>query len=272
LLAVTVDNGFFSEVALANARRVLESIDDVDHMVFRPKVGLFRQTFRHAFTHLNQGGCYTTVDRLDGDLVFDICRNLAARLSIPLMIAGLSPGQVEGILGLDSFETQRCDERKRRTESAGFLLEDIYQASYLKYWWDGTAWVDERIPRVLFPFYAWRYDEDFIRREVVRLHLVEQGRDNPLVTNNHTIPVMLAVDMSVLGYSGFEPEFADLVRSGKADRTFWLNLFESIEYLTKHGCFLPKCIDDTLARLNLTRRDVHLPERELGMNGVVVSD
>jgi hypothetical protein len=77
------------------------------------------------------------------------------------------------------------------------------------------GWPVERVPRVLYPFVAWGYDEDRLRNEVVRLDLIPPGRDNPLATNNDTIPVMLAVDYCVLGYSGFEPEFAELVRAAK---------------------------------------------------------
>jgi len=175
------------------------------------------------------------------------------------MIAGLSPEQVERILGLRWFETHREVELRRRKESAGFDLSTIYSPEDLSYWWDGSRWPADRVPRVLYPFYAWGYNEDWVRAEVVRLGLIGQGNDNPIITNNDTIPVMLAVDSSVLGYSGFEPEFAELVRDGRADRDFWLNVFESLEYLTKHGQFLPQCIDDTLGRLGLTRNDVGIP-------------
>jgi hypothetical protein len=260
LLAVTVDNGFFSQVALANCRRILDRIEGVDHMFFKPHRQLYIKTFRHALTHLNEGGCYTTVDRMDGDLTFDIARNLAARLEIPLLIAGLSPGQIERILGLQSFETRHEDERKNRTQCAGFRLEEIYDDRERKqYWWDGTAWDERRIPRVLYPFYAWGYDEDWIRNEVVRLGLLEAGQDNPLATNNDTIPVMLAVDSCRFGYSGFEPEFAELVRAGKADRAFWLTTFESLEYLCRRGQFMPQSIAETLQRLGLSHAEVGLP-------------
>jgi len=259
LLAVTIDNGFFSQVAMQNARRILERISDVDHLVIKPRPTLYKNTFRYALTHLNEGGCYTTVDRMDGDLAFDIGRNFAASLEIPLMVAGLSTEQIERIFELKSFETDRNIERSRRTESAGFPLEQIYGPDEIKYWWDGTAWPTHRVPRVIYPFYAWDYDEQAIREEVVRRGLIEPGQDNPLITNNDTIPVMVAVDICFLGYSGFEPEFAELVRLGKADRTIWLNVFEAAEYLTKNGNFLPRCIDDTLTRLDLTRSDVGIP-------------
>jgi len=259
LLAVTIDNGFFSQVAMANCVSILERIDKVDHIVFKPKPGLYVRTFRHALTHLNPGGCYTTVDRMDGDLAFDCGRNLAASLDIPLVIAGLSPGQVERILELRWFETRREVELSRRVESAGFDLSSVYSPEDLSYWWDGTRWPEDRVPRVLYPYYAWGYNEEWVRGEVVRLGLIGHGNDNPIITNNDTIPVMLAVDSAVMGYSGFEPEFAELVRHGRADRNFWLNVFESLEYLTKHGRFLPRCIDDTLGRLGLTRSEVGIP-------------
>src|SRR5262249_8040042 len=147
---------------------VLERLQ-TDHTVSKPKPTVYEWTFRHALTHLDEGSCYTTVDRMDGDLVFDIGRNLAAMWDIPLVIAGLSDTQVGRILGLETFETRREDERKKRVESAGFRLADVYVPEDLKYWWDGTAWPKERIPRVLYPFVAWNYDEQFIRSEVVRL-------------------------------------------------------------------------------------------------------
>ncbi len=255
LLAVMVDNGFSSPIALQNVKRVFERLD-VDHMVFKPRKSLFRKAFRHALKNLNPEGCYTTVDRMDGDLIFDIGRNLTARMDIPLMIAAMSPVQLEKVFGLNDFESPREQEVRRRTHSAGFKLEDLYTPEELNWWWDGTAWTEDRVPRVLYPFKAWPYDEAWISEEVVRLGLLESGGQNPLATNNETIPVMLALDMCVLGYSGFEPEFAQLIREGKADRDAWLNIWETIEFLSKQGKFLPECIDDTLSKLDLTRSEL----------------
>jgi hypothetical protein len=99
---------------------------------------------------------------------------------------------------------------------------------------------------------AWPYDEEFIRTQVVNLGLIPAGQDNPLATNNDLIPVMLALDISRLGYSAFEPEFAELVRAKKADRHLWLAMFQSLEYLVPRGEFMPRSIADTLTRLGLT--------------------
>lgn len=252
LAALTVDNSFMSSVALANCRQILSRLPGIDHFVLRPKRGLYARAFRHALTHLEGQGCYAKVDRMDGDLTFDIGRNFAATLAAPLLISGLSPEQVERILGLTSFEAPPEVEHRRRTHSADFALDELYDADELdQYWWNPDRWPAERRPRVLHPFHAWRYDEEFIPREVVRLGLIDPGQDNPLITNNDTIPVMLAVDSVNLGYSSFEPEFAQLIRDGKADREMWLALFQAIEYQAKRGEFLPHCIADTLERLDL---------------------
>lgn len=261
LVALTVDNSFMSSVAQANCRQILSKLEGIDHFIFRPQKNLYARTFRHAFTHLDGQGCYAKVDRMDGDLTFDIGRNFAATVSAPLLISGLSPEQVERILQLKSFESPRSIENQRRTRSADYALEQIYTPEELnRYWWNPEQWPEERRPRVLHPFHAWQYDEEWIPQEVVRLGLIEAGQDNPLITNNDTIPVMLAVDSANLGYSSFEPEFAQLVREGRADRRIWLAMFEAIEYLVKHGQFLPQCISDTLHRLDLEPQDVGLPE------------
>ena len=258
--ALTVDNSFMSQMALANCRQIQAKLDGLDHFIFRPQRGLYARAFRHALTHLDGADCYSKVDRMDGDLTFDIGRNFAAQVQAPLLISGLSPEQVERILNLKSFESPKELESQSRTHSANFALEDLYSSQERdRYWWNPQRWPESQRPRVLHPFHAWHYDEDFIPREVVRLGLVEPGLDNPLITNNDTIPVMLAVDCIKLGYSSFEPEFAQLVRQGKADRATWLAMFESIEYLTRRGEFLPRCISDTLQRLELTHSDVELP-------------
>jgi hypothetical protein len=260
LLALMVDNGFTSSVAFANAKRVQGIITDVEYLLVKPKASLFRNTFRYALTHLNAGGCYASVDRLGGDLVFDIGRNTAASFGIPLLLHGGTRAQAHKILKLFNYETPRAWEHARRDSTGGFTLKDIYDQEELKYWWDGSAWPADRVPRVLFPFYAWPYDEEAVRRDVQSLGLFEKGNENPIVSNADLIPVNFAVDNFHLGYSGYEPEFAQLIREKKAAKGPWVALFESIEYLAGHGRLLPRCIAETLSRLGLTHTDVGVPE------------
>jgi hypothetical protein len=45
LLAVTVDNGFFSQIAMANCRHILDRISGVDHMFFKPQAACTSRPF-----------------------------------------------------------------------------------------------------------------------------------------------------------------------------------------------------------------------------------
>jgi diphthamide synthase (EF-2-diphthine--ammonia ligase) len=259
VLAVTVDNTFMSTVAMENIQEIIRRMG-VDHTILRPRSATMEKMFRYAITHLNEKGCSGTVDQFDGDFFSDMARNLAARLGIPYIIWGLSPSQVENILGLTDFVTSPADEARAREKVAGIRLRDVFDEEEMHYWWNGPAWPEARRPRMVFPFYIWDLPETFIKQEVVRLGLMPRGDESPLVTNNRLIPLMGIVDMIQFGFSSFEPEFAGMVRQGKADRTYWLHMFETMEYAARTGRLLGTSLDETLARLGLTRS-------ELGIKG-----
>jgi hypothetical protein len=66
---------------------------------------------------------------------------------------------------------------------------------------------------------------------------------------------MSVVDILNNGYCSFEPEFAQLVREGKADRKTWLHIFELLEFATRRG-LLAKDTREGLRKLNLSLSDV----------------
>ena len=67
---------------------------------------------------------------------------------------------------------------------------------------------------------------------------------------------MIVADYLRLGYASFEPEFASMVRAGKADRTFWRNVFEMLEYSARTGWLLGGEIDKQARSIGLTRQDI----------------
>ncbi len=255
ILALTVDNTFMSPVAMENVQEIVKRLG-VDHMVFRPRAETMEKMFRHAFTHLNERGCAGTVDQFDGDFFTDAARNIAAEMNIPLVFRGLSRTQVEEILNLDSFVTTPEMDAESRSRVAGVELREIFDDREMSYWWNGPKWPADRRPRMLFPFYIWDMEEEFIKSEVLRLKLTPGGDVSPLITNNRLIPLMGIVDMVQFGYSSFEPEFARMVRAGKADRLHWLYSFETLEYAARTGRFLGDSIDEVLQRLSLARQDL----------------
>lgn len=254
ILAVTVDNTFMSPVAMDNIKEIIRRLD-VDHLMLRPRAATMEKMFRYAITHLNDKGCAGTVDQFDGDFFSDLARNLAAHMDIPFIIWGLSPSQVENILGLTTFITDPADEARARETVAGIRLRDVFDEEEMHYWWNGPLWPAHRRPRMIFPLYIWDLSETHIKQEVERIGLMPRGASSPLLTNHMLIPLMGIVDMLRLGYSSFEPEFAGMVREGKADRKYWLYMFETMEYAARTGRLLGSVVDEALARLSLRRSD-----------------
>ncbi|MGM0482389.1 MAG: hypothetical protein ACQEP6_00790 [Patescibacteria group bacterium] len=255
ILTLTVDNHFMSPVALNNIDSVLSKIN-VDHMLYRPKRKTLIKMFAHALMCVKDRGTAQSVDQFDGDFLHDIARNIAVQMDIPFVVSAVSPVQVERILNVYTYKTSLQEERKKRKNVAGVKLTDLFTEDEMRYWWDGTSVDDDKIPRVLFPFYAWGYDESHIKKQVKDLGFLEKGAENPIITNNQLLPLMGFVDIKRFGYFSFEPEMAELVRNGSAERKFWRNIFEFLEYSARTERFISKSVDNALDKLLLTRRDV----------------
>ena len=213
VLCLVVDNGFMSKWAIPNARHITEKLN-VDLLIVTSYIDEFKRNFRDAFLKLNGRGTYGLVDFADGELIFKIGEEITRYLTTGLMISGLSWVQLERILN----------------------ISDFYRDA------DGVTH--------LYPLAVWCVDEQDIRRYVRDNDLVLKGSDSPIVSNNRLIPLMSALDVLNLGYSSFEPEFAQLIREGKSSRSAWLHVFEFLNYAVMHG-FLNREVKNILAELDL---------------------
>jgi hypothetical protein len=219
LLCLTVDNGFLAPVALTNAAYTARALG-TDLLIVRSRTREFAGTLRNAFLSLNGKGAYSVVDFADGTLIYQVGREVAQELGIPLVIGGLSWVQLEHIFGTSGFELP----------GAGPV-------------------------RTFCPLAVWRVNEQTIRAAVRALSLLPPGQDSPLATNSPLVAAMCVVDILTLGYCSFEPEFAQLVREGKTDRQLWLHLFELAEYLTWKGPLQAEA-NRVLGRLGLSLNQV----------------
>ena len=257
ILAFFVESGFASEVAHQNIKYTFNKVD-VSFEMSRPHFSLFRDLFRHCLINFGTRGGYETIDRADGDCLFDVAKNYASRNKIPLILSGLSRVQCEDILGIDSYEMPIERSSKKRTHIAGFALSDIYDTPDYRYWWSGAK-NGEFSPRLIFPFFCWDYNEDLVRKIVADKELLPVGLVDPIVTNHRVIPLILALDYLRVRYCTFEPEFSKLVREGKAVREQWLPIFQGLEYLAPRGEFMPESIRSILAELDLSAESLQLP-------------
>ncbi len=270
ILALTVDNTFMSPVALVNIKKVIQRLK-VDHQIVRPSRFLMRKMFAFAFRNLNEKGGSGTVDQFDGDFFHDVARNYAYRLNIPLIFSGLSPYQVERILGLNSFLFPKEEDVKKRTHVAGIPLSSIFTEEEMQaWWWDGSSKNEEKIPRMLFPFYVWSISEEEIKKQVIKSGFIDSSEQSPLLTNNRLIPLMSAVDFAQFGYSSFEPEFSRNIRQGYSDPILWRNTFEIAELAASTGLLLDSAIGDVMQELGLSHRELGLP-KGLSLKGIDLS-
>ncbi len=255
LLAFTFDNGFLSETALYNIKSMIRKLN-IDHMVSRPKHAFCEKVFGNALKMLKGRGCAGFVDPIDGDMIFDSARHYAAQAKIPLILIGLSADQLAQYEDWHSFESDPTFEHSKREKARAYAIRDLCDEADLAFWWDPTRYAKEDIARVMYPYVVWRFDEDFLKNELVRLGYLDEKSVSPLATNYELIPLENVVDIRTLGYSSWEPEFTRMIRSGRADKKFWRNVFELVEYAAKTDRFLSKSIEESLKRLGLGKKDI----------------
>lgn len=219
ILAVMINNGFSSPIAVQNAKNVAEKLK-TDLFISNSNIDDFSKAFRKAFLSLNGRGSSGVVDFTDGQMIFQIGQQIAIDLKIPLVIGGLSWVQVQNIVGINHFEL-----------------------------------IERKEVKIIFPLAVWRTHEQEIRKKVRDLGLIPKGSDSPIVSNNNLITTMSAIDVLNNGYCSFEPEFAQMIREGKTERRIWLHLFELLEFATTRG-FLNKELKETLSQLNLLQSDL----------------
>jgi len=175
----------------------------------------FRVALRIALLEAHKHGCYSTVDYADGKLMTQVGINIASDLGIKMAFMGLTKAQVDNILKLDTFYE---------------IVNGV---------------------KLMYPMSIWDPSESEVHNEAKSLI----GETSSILSNNKLVPTMMAVDMKNLGYFSFEKEFSQLIREGKADRDFWVNVCDLGAFFTRWG-FLNKEMKTILDKLDLSVSEV----------------
>lgn len=254
LLTLTIDNGQMSPVALANIHKIVSRLN-LHHIILKPGDAIFDRSFKYAIEQVKGRGCSNVVDMIDGDLFHDIALHFVAQNNIPMLISGLSREQVEDIIKINHFEYPQ-DRLQHKREFSGVLQLKQFSTpdDYLYYWWDPAQY--HELPRMIYPNYLWNYSIAEINEVLEKKCGLSAKETSPVITNNKLIPIMGIIDIRQMGYSSFEPEFAKMVRRGKVNRTYWLNVFQFIEYLAKNTPVFDKDVDDMFSSLKVNKNEV----------------
>jgi len=248
-LAVSVNSGFVSKVALQNMTDTLAKLD-VAHVVIKPPKVVFARFYKWHVLH-HDAPDTPILKRVCGhcsDLIESLVVAEAARRGIPYVLVGLSPDEHLRFF----FEIGR--DLMHESWAPDYLATDFFGAFDRAWWWDPEA--HDTVPRVVFPLHVWPYDEAEVVALCEREGLVKQGNASPLKTNCALIWALGFYDLNRYGYHAYQIPFANLVRNGMADREYWLQTFQVLGPQVKAGKFNQAAVDDFLEAIGMTRAGI----------------
>lgn len=215
VLALTFDNGFISETAMMNIKRVTDLLS-IDHIFFKPKWNLLKQIFSIA----TQKELYPrkTLERASTictscmAMVKTVCLKMAIELNIPMIAYGWSPGQapLQSSLMKNNPSLSMISQQailEPLSEVAGDEIKEYFlsEKHYLK---------PERFPYNVH-LLAWElYDEAIILDEIKKYGWIEPKDTDSNSTNCILNAFANEVHLKRYGFHPYAWEIANMVREG----------------------------------------------------------
>ncbi len=217
LLAVTIDNGFLSNQALDNARRIAD-IAGARHEIFAPPLNDMRRLFHAAAEtelHPETGqGRASSICNACIAVIKLYCLHVAQREGAPLLAWGWSPGQAPLSSALYRPTASMLDIFVSRQREP---LEKVFPG--------GTDWIfeptfceDDVTPRFVHPLALWDYDERSIVAQLEELGWQRPQDVDSTSTNCRLNGLGVALHQRRYGYHPYAYELAGLVRTGSMSK------------------------------------------------------
>lgn len=255
-LAFTTDM-HVPDTAWANIRRTVAALG-VDHMVYTPPKALYRKLFRFLLQNQEARGAVRTVCYVCAPMFEGYSLKTAVEKRIPLVLAGYSPGQPEP--ERMEYEFGRAMLTQRGWTPPEVRDSGLFTDEELAYFWNPKRYPHgTRFPRYLAPFHAWEYDQAEVMKRVVELGLAQSRRSaNPVHSNCPVNWLLMYSDLKHLGYNPYTPEFARLIREGKASRAQWRVLQPVVNFMIRHQIFLGKNVRESLEWLGMKEDELRI--------------
>jgi hypothetical protein len=256
VLAFTTDMNV-PEVAWDNIRRTIAKLG-VDHVVHTPNQEFYRKLYRHLLQNQEARGAVRSVCYVCAPLFEGYALALAVEKQIPLVVAGYSPGQPDPDRMVYEFSRRmivESDWTPPEVRDSGLFTDDELQLFWNPYRYPaGTAF-----PRYLAPFHAWPYSQTEIMQKVVELGLVINSRHaSPVHSNCPLNWLLMYSDLKNLHYNPYVPEFAALIREGKASRAQWRVGIPVVNAMIRTRTFMGRNVTKSLNWLELTPQDLKI--------------
>lgn len=256
VLAFTVDINI-PPLAWENIERTL-GVLGIDHLAYRPPSGFYEKLFRYLLRNQEPRGAVYTLSYVYAPLFEGDAIRVAVEKGIPLVLAGYSPGQPDpGRMDYEFSRSLICETDWTPPELARcgeFTAEELARFHDPRRYPPGTVF-----PRYLAPFHAWPYDQEAIIRKVVELGLVASRRHASPIHSNYPINwLMMFSDLRSLGYNPYLPEFAALIREGKADRRHWKLMMPLVNFMIRQGVGPGREVGRSLRWLGLRKEELRI--------------
>lgn len=244
------------EIAWDNIRRALQKLN-IDHEVYTPPEDFLKHLFRYVLANQSAKGAVWSLSYAYASLFESQALKIAIEKKIPLVLAGYSPGQPEPERILYEFSDDIIRRRglvPRQLRACGEFDADLWR------FYDPKDYPEDTVfPRYLAPFHAWRYNQEDVMRDVVSLGLVRNSKQASPIFSNYPIHwLLMHADLKQLGYNPYVPEFCQLIREGKAERSYWRFRFPLINSMIRHKILVAAPARQTLDWLNMTDDDLKI--------------
>lgn len=261
VLAYTT-NASVPPIAWDNINRAVAALD-AEHLVYTPPRSAYRKMFRFLLRNQEQRGAVHTISYVYAPLFEGDALRFAMEKSIPLILAGYSPGQPDP-------ERMFYEFPRRAISEVDWTPPELRTSGVLDETGIGLFWNPRRyppgarFPRFLAPFHAWQYNQEDIMRQVVKLGLVAKRKyANPIYSNDLLNWLLMYSDLKNFGYNPYAPEFSALIREGKANRLYWKIMGPAVDFMIRHKVYLGRNVDSSMQWLGLKPEDlvIRRPQR-----------
>ena len=183
---------------------------------------------------------------------------VAVEKGIPLVLAGYSPGQPEPERMMYEFSQELiCETDWTPPEVRDSGQFDERELS--RFWNPHTYPSGTSFPRYLAPFHAWDYNQTDVMQKVVELGLISSRKNaSPVHSNCPVNWLLMYSDLIHLGYNPYAPEFARLIREGKASRLYWRFMLPIVNGMIRSKLFLGRNVTRSLKWLGLGTQDLKI--------------
>jgi hypothetical protein len=176
--------------------------------------------------------------------------------NIPLILAGYSPGQPEPERMLYEFSRKLICEVDW-TPPALKTCGELDEKELSRFFNPNNYPRGTQFPRYLAPYHAWKYNQEEVMRKVVELGLVKSSKHASPIFSNYPINWLLMYsDLKHFGYNPYLPEFAALIRAGKANRQQWKFIIPIVDYMIRYKIYLGKEVKTSLEWLEISEDDL----------------